>query len=176
MLHIPLIQYFECQENVIPELIQLLELISGQTVKEKQEVALISEGISHSFDRTGDIYLDFSSFTKESPAQSPGLHQLYFEIQKALKNQQGITLDKAHTSTAFALKISLMQHADLPLTVFQSAIVFASSVIEELSVPDHTKAWQLVLLRYKSNAAGEDWSQGLWANDLSWNLMASYSI
>ena len=83
MLHIPLIQYFECQENAIPALIQLLEFNSGQIVKEKQEVALITEGISHSFDRTGDLYLDFSSFTKEAP----GLHSLYFEIQKAFKYQ-----------------------------------------------------------------------------------------
>ena len=176
MLQLPLIQYFECPENVIPELIQRLELISRKTVKEKRIVTLISEGISYSFDRTGDIYLNFSSFTKDSPGQSPELHELYFDIQKSLENLPEIALDKVHTSTDFAPHIHLMQHADLPLTVFQSAVVFASSVIDELSVPDHTKGWQLVLLKYISNSTGEDWSQGLWANDLSWNLMASYSI
>jgi hypothetical protein len=49
-------------------------------------------------------------------------------------------------------------------------------VIQDLEIPEETRAWQLVLLRFESDAAGEDWSQGGWAADLRWNLLASYPI
>ena len=176
MLHLPLIQYFECQENVLSTLISLLESVSSRTVGQNETISLVSEGVSHSFDNTGEIYLDFNSLTKDSPGKSPELHRLYFGIQNELQNLEGITLNVGYNATDFAPRINLMQHAELPLAVFESAAVFASSVIEELSVPTHTKAWQLVLIRYTSNAAGEDWNQGLWANDLSWNLVGTYPI
>ncbi len=73
-------------------------------------------------------------------------------------------------------RISLMQHAELPPTVFESAVVFAGAVINDLDIPNETRAWQLVLLRFESDAAGEDWSHGGWAADLRWNLLASFPI
>ena len=69
-----------------------------------------------------------------------------------------------------------MQHAELPPTVFDSAVVFAGAVVRDLEIPNETPAWQLVLLRFESDAAGEDWSHGGWAADLRWNLLASYPI
>ena len=176
MLHLPLIQYFECQENVLSTLISILESVSNRTVGQNEPISLFSEGVSHFFDNTGEIYLDFNPLTKDSAGKSPELHRLYFGIQNELQNLEGITLNVGHNATNFAPRINLMQHAELPLAVFESAAVFATSVVEELSVPYQTKAWQLVLIRYTSNAAGEDWDQGLWANDLSWNLIGTYPI
>ena len=72
--------------------------------------------------------------------------------------------------------ISLMQHAELPPMVFDSAVVFAGEVVRDLAISNETRAWQLVLLRFESDAAGEDWSQGGWAADLRWNLLTSYPI
>ena len=176
MLHLPLIQYFECQENVLSTLISILESVSNRTVGQNEPISLFSEGVSHYFDNTGEIYLDFDPLTKDFPGKSPELHRLYFGIQNELQNLEGITLNVGHNATNFAPRINLMQHAELPLAVFESAAVFATSVVEELSVPYQTKAWQLVLIRYTSNAAGEDWDQGLWANDLSWDLIGTYPI
>ena len=143
MLHLPLIQYFECQENVLSTLISLLESVSSRTVGQNETISLVSKGVSHSFDNTGEIYLDFNSLNKDSQVKSTELHHLYLGIQNELQNIEGITLNVGHNATDFAPRINLMQHAELPLAVFESAAVFASSVIEALSVPTHTKLGNL---------------------------------
>jgi hypothetical protein len=70
----------------------------------------------------------------------------------------------------------LLSHADLPDTVFDSALEFARAVTDELKVSQITRAWRMVLTRFESNAAGDDWSGGRWAADLSWKVLASYGL
>ncbi len=69
-----------------------------------------------------------------------------------------------------------MQHARLSQSVFDSAVEFSRQVVRDLEVPDVTRAWQLVLVRFQSEAAGDDWDQGRWAADLSWESLASYPL
>ena len=79
-------------------------------------------------------------------------------------------------SGRFHPKIDLMEHADLPSAVMADASYFAKSVAIDIGVPAVARAWRLVLLRYHSEAAGDDWSNGGWAPDLSWEHLSSYVL
>ena len=69
-----------------------------------------------------------------------------------------------------------MQYASLPPAVFDDAVEFARAVVADLQVPSKTRAWRLLLLRFESAAAGDDWSGGRWAADLRWDLLASHPL
>ena len=53
---------------------------------------------------------------------------------------------------------------------------FARSVVESLATPSGTNAWRLMLARFQSQSAGDAWHQGGWANDVSWQLLASFPL
>jgi len=46
----------------------------------------------------------------------------------------------------------------------------------DVGVPSVARAWRLVLLRYHSEAAGDDWSHGRWASDIRWEYLSSYVL
>jgi hypothetical protein len=69
-----------------------------------------------------------------------------------------------------------MQFADLSDAVFASAGVFANAVLQDLNVPTSTRAWQLLLVRFESDAAGDDWQDGGWKADLRWRILHSYPL
>ena len=72
--------------------------------------------------------------------------------------------------------LPLLQHAKLPGPVFADAVEFARAVAADLQIPSGTQAWRLLLLRFESDAAADDWSGGGWAADLRWELLASYPL
>ena len=104
------------------------------------------------------------------------LNALRTDVLELLGQVYGVNTGNVPSSDEYRPHISLMQHGELPPTVFESALAFADAVVRDLEIPTETRAWQLVLLRFESDAAGEDWSQGGWAADLRWNLLASYPI
>jgi hypothetical protein len=69
-----------------------------------------------------------------------------------------------------------MEYANLPPIVMADATEFAKGVAKDVGVPVVARAWRLVLLRYHSEAAGDDWSHGSWANDVSWEYLSSYTL
>ena len=69
-----------------------------------------------------------------------------------------------------------MEYADLPLTVMADACEFAKGVAIDVGVPSVARAWRLALLRYHSEAAGDDWSHGRWASDIRWEYLSSYVL
>ena len=77
---------------------------------------------------------------------------------------------------AYQPHLPLMQYASLPPAVFDDAVEFARAVVTDLQVPSTTRAWRLLLLRFESAAAGEDWGGGRWAADLRWDLLASHPL
>ena len=70
----------------------------------------------------------------------------------------------------------LLSHADLPDSVFDAALEFARAVTDELKVSQITRSWRLILIRFESNAAGDDWSGGRWATDLSWESAGQFRL
>ncbi|MEE3246576.1 MAG: hypothetical protein VX213_03650, partial [Chloroflexota bacterium] len=67
-------------------------------------------------------------------------------------------------------------HADLASAVMDDALDFARGVALDVGVPAVASAWRLVLLRYHSEFAGDDWSNGSWASDISWEYLSSFVL
>ena len=76
----------------------------------------------------------------------------------------------------FHPKINLMECAELAPAVIADALDFAKGVATEIGVPPVARAWRLVVLRYHSDAAADDWSHGGWAPDLRWEYLSSYVL
>ena len=76
----------------------------------------------------------------------------------------------------FHPKINLMEYANLPPAVMADAADFAKGVATDMGVPAVALAWRLVLLRYHSDAAGDNWSHGNWASDVRWEHLSSYVL
>ena len=178
MLRLPLIEYFECPEHAVESISAGLGRIAREGCRKYQGVPLAHQGASTSPECPGDIFLDF---TVPDPEDRPQrrlmtLNVLRTDLLELLGQVYGVNTSNVPSSDEYRPHISLMQHANLPPTAFESAVVFAGAVVRDLEVPNETRAWQLVLLRFESDAAGEDWNQGGWAADLRWNLLASYPI
>jgi hypothetical protein len=69
-----------------------------------------------------------------------------------------------------------MLYAKLPEGVFSDAVEFARTVAADLEVPSSARGWRLMLLRFESDAAGDDWNGGRWAADLRWELLSSHPL
>ena len=70
----------------------------------------------------------------------------------------------------------MLLFAGLPAPVFQSAVRFAEGVVDGVGLATYAGLAELALFRYESAAAGEDWSNGGWANDLTWQIVASFPL
>ena len=176
MLRLPLIEYFQCPEAAVESISAGL----GRVAREgnDQGVPLAHHGASTAPECPGDIFLDFTVPDPEDRQQRRflTLNALRTDVMELLRQVYGVNTGDVQSSDEYRPQISLMQHAELPPTVFESAVVFAGVVIKDLEIPNETRAWQLVLLRFESDAAGEDWNQGGWSADLRWNLLASYPM
>ena len=150
--------------------------IAGEGRRKYEEVPLAHHGVSTSPERPGDIFLDFTVAEESGDRNLPGLNSLRGEVLELLMPEHGMNTGAVPSLQKYHPRISLMQHGELPPTVFESAVLFADAAVRDLKIPNETRAWQLVLLRFESDVAGEDWSQGGWAADLRWSLLASYPI
>ncbi len=104
------------------------------------------------------------------------LYSLQSMVADLLERNPAVGGDRHVFGPDFPPQIPLMSHANLPDSVFDGALDFARVVTDDLKVSQITRAWLLALTRFESNAAGDDWSNGRWANDLSWRAIGSYSL
>jgi len=176
MLRLPLIEYFHCPESAVESLSAGLGSIAREGGQKYSGVPLAHHGATSSPEYYGDIFLDFAAPEEGRDREPPALISLRADVLGLLGQVYGVNTGNVPSIDEYRPRISLMQHAELPPTVFDSAVLFASAVIKDLKIPQETRAWQLVLLRFESEAAGEDWSHGGWAADLRWNLLASYPM
>ena len=178
MLRLPLVEYFQCPEDAVVSISAGLGSIAREGQQKYQGVPLAHHGASTSPERPGNIFLDFTVPDPEDRRQRRflTLNALRTDVVELLRQVYGVNPSHVPSPDDYHPYISLMQHAELPPTVFESAVVFAGAVVRDLDIPNEARAWQIVLLRFESDAVGEDWSQGGWAADLRWNLLASYPI
>ncbi len=176
MLRLPLVEYFPCPEEAVESLSAGLGSIAREAGRKYQAVPLAHRGASTSSECPGGIFLDFTVTEESGDRNQPALNSLRADVLELLGSRHAVNAGAVRSSECYHPHISLMQHAELPPTVFESAVLFAGAVIKDLEIRSETRAWQLVLLRFESDVAGEDWSQGGWAADLRWSLLASYPI
>ena len=167
MVHLPLIDYFHCPEEMVQSVDAGLERVAQEFLRDNPGVFLSRQGVVSETENGGNIYLEFA----DAPGQRPAVGELQAAVAQVL-NQRHLQPEQDVPS----LRIALMQRSDLPLPVFQSAAFFAAGVFDGSDLPQYAKLGQLVLIRFESDAAGDEWSKGGWAADLRWQIVNSFPL
>ena len=119
----------------------------------------------------GSIWLDFSP-----EVVNESLYRLQSLVADLLERNPAVGGPRRIFGPDFPPQMPLLSHADLPDSVFDSALEFARAVTDDLKVSQITRAWRLTLTRFASDAAGDDWAHGRWASDLQWRAIGSFSL
>jgi 2'-5' RNA ligase len=176
MVHLALTDFFQCPDSGAESLSAGLDRIAGEIHHRVQRFPLLHRGVSTFPDVMGGIYLDFTVSANPVVRSQRELNVLHHGVIELLEQTEGVVLDLASTSEDFHPHINLMEYANLPAAVFNTAVEFARAVLRDLQVPHETRAWQLALLRFQSESAGDNWDNGAWAPDLRWQLLATYPL
>ena len=171
MVYLTVAGFFQCAESAVPSLDSALSAIADRSRERSAQFPMSHAGVSIRPDAPGDIYLDFGT-----PNVAPALSELHMDLTGMLRDTPGIVAGLLSQHGEYRPHLPLMQHAKLPGPVFSDAVEFARAVAADLQIPSGTQAWRLLLLRFESDAAGDDWSGGSWAADLRWELLASYPL
>ena len=162
MLRMPLTPYFPCPDDRLPILASQVESIAQETGSQKPYM-LRRSGIMGVI-ATNSVVMEFE-------ASAP-----LFELQrKALEAAQSYSAG-LHPSAPFRPCIALLEYGAFPEAILPDAAQFAEGVASGLEIAEMALPWRLLLTRYSSEAAGDDWSNGRWAADLSWQQLYSHSL
>jgi 2'-5' RNA ligase len=173
LLHLTMVDSFECPNSAVESVSTGLAKISEESRHRVPRFPLLSRGASTTPGVAGNIHLDFTVPANPLERNQRELNILHREVIELLEQTESTMPGLTSASENFHPRITLMEHANLPPTVFDSAVEFARAVLRDLQVPNNTRAWQMVLLRFESEAAGDDWDNGSWAADLRWQLVAA---
>ena len=170
MVYLTVAGFFECAESAVPSLDAGLSAIADLSRERAAQFPLSHNGIATWPNGPGHIFLDFAT-----PIAS-ALINLHASVASLLDETTGVEADAVSAAGEFQPHLPLLQYARLSDGVFADAVEFARAVAADLQIPSGTQAWRLLLLRFESDAAGDDWSGGSWAADLRWELLASYPL
>jgi 2'-5' RNA ligase len=176
MLHLTLVDFFQCPDSAVEWVSTGLAKISEGARRRAPRFPLVSRGVSTFPGITGKIHLDFTVSDNPIERNQRELNILHDEVTGLLEQTESIAFDLTPAGSNFHPHITLMEYANLPPAVFDAAVEFARAVVRDLQVPNNTRAWQMVLVRFESEAAGNDWDNGRWAADLRWQLVAAYPL
>ena len=165
MLRMSLISYFECSEITVEQLANGIRQVAEESCNRSSQFSINCRGV---FAGTNSIYLDFGRLASNHP-----LITLHRDILVLVDELPGVTLP---VEVDYHHKIYLMEHSELSAGVMSDALYFGQGVATDIGVPDMASAWRLVLLRYHSESAEDDWSHGRWASDVSWEYISSYAL
>ena len=177
MLRMNVVSYFRCSETNVDFLVDGVGRLAEDSRKRSPRFSIDCLGVASGRNESGEgsngesnnIYLDFRHVDANHP-----LTRLHDEASLLVRGLPGTNLSVENN--AYHPKINLMEYANLPPIVMADATEFAKGVAKDVGVPVVASAWRLVLLRYHSEAAGDDWSHGSWANDVSWEYLSSYTL
>ena len=162
MLRMALTPYFSCPGDRLPMLESQVESIARETTDEKP----------YMLRRKGILAVpDTNSVVMEFEAPEPLL-----ELQrKAFEAAQGHSVGLS-PAAPFRPCIALLEYGAFPEEILPDAAQFAEGVASGLDMTEMALPWRLLLTRYSSEAAGDDWSNGRWAADLSWQQLHSHAL
>ena len=169
-VHLPLTGYFPCPEEEVPSLAAALEKVADDFRSEYPDAFVVRSRLLAFVQEEGSIYVPFDGGSN-SISEPRSADLLQGEVTTVL-SRLNLTLG----GKLIPLNFALLQHSGLPDQVFQSAARFAEGVVAGLQLPGRVSLSELVLFRYESAAAGEDWSGGNWAADLAWRIVNSYPL
>jgi hypothetical protein len=175
MVHLPMSDYFAIDggEEAADILAGELEQLATRYRRVSPRFPMFNRGITTTRDSEadGNVWLDFSP-----EVVNESLYRLQSMTADLLERSPAVSEPRRVYGPVFPPQMPLLSHADLPDTVFDSAVEFARAVTDELKVSQITRAWRMTLTRFESAAAGDDWSGGSWAADLSWRVLGSYGL
>lgn len=177
MVHLPLSEYFALEpvSDNDPEaaLAGELDQLATRYRRLSPRFPMFNRGITTTrpSESDGNIWLDFSP-----EVVNESLYRLQSLVADLLDRSEHISAPRSQYGPDFPPQIPLLSHANLPDSVFDSALEFARAVTDELKVSQITRAWRIALTRFESDAAGDDWSGGRWAADLGWKALGSFGL
>ena len=171
MVHLTVADFFQCPDSAVAAVDNGLAGIAEQSRREAPQFPLSHLGLATFPDEGGTIFLDFND-----PQKPLALHTLHTGVIDLLQRTPGVIPDLRFALGEYWPHLTLMQYGNLPPAVFADALEFAGAVAEGLGLPAATRAWRLLLARFQSEAAGDDWRGGRWAADLRWDVMSSYGL
>jgi 2'-5' RNA ligase len=176
MLHMTVADLFQCPEGAVETLSMGLAGIAEQSRRRELRFPLVNRGIDIFPGAVGHIFLDFTVPQNPREKGVRELNTLHQNVIGLLEQSEEVVPDLRLAKENYRPHITLMQHARLSPKVFESAVEFAHGVVRELQVPNSARAWRLVLARFESDAAEEDWDNGRWASDLRWQALDCYPL
>ena len=162
MLRMPLTPYFPCPDDRLSILEAQLQSIAGE--KGSAEPCLLRRTGIVADPAMNGIVLEF-----QAPAQ---LYDLQRRSLEAARSHSSATEPPA----PFRPRIALLEYGAFPEDILPDAVEFAEGIASGLEVGETAVPWRLLLTRYSSAAAGDDWSNGRWAADLSWQQLVSHPL
>ena len=162
MLRMPLVSYFECPEASLTAMDAGLARVAANR---RDTLVSVARGNITADVETGSIALNFTH-------NIGGLLALQEEVASAAARTPSARLP----GETFRPRIALLEFGGLPPAILDDATEYARAVIGDLALPVIAQPWRLVVLRYSSEAAGGDWSNGRWAADVSWRQLFSYAL
>ena len=162
MLRMALTPYFPCPDDRVPILSSQVEGIATGTADTKPYM-LRRTGISV-IPSTSSVVMEFDA---------PSL--LYELQQNAMEAAQSHSVG-LYPANSWRPAITLLEYGNFPEEILKDAAQFADGVASGLDMTEMALPWRLLLTRYSSEAAGDDWSNGRWASDLSWQQLASHPL
>ena len=167
LLRMSLISYFQCADAAVDSVVHGAAGLAEASRERSPGFSIDCQGVASG--GPTNICLDFRQANPSHP-----LIVLQAESVTLIDGLPGAV--QPPENGGFHAKINLMEHAELPAAVMAEAVDFAKGVATDIGVPPVARAWRLVVLRYHSEAAGEDWNHGSWAPDLRWEYLASYDL
>ena len=162
MLRMPLTSYFPCPDDRLPLLAAEVESIASETGSQKPYMLSRKDIVA-------DVSMNGVVMQFETPASLLDL-QL-----KSFTAAQNLTAGLS-PSMPFSPRIALLEYGVFPEAILPDAVEFATGVASGLDMSYVATPWRLLLTRYSSDAAGDDWSNGRWSADLSWQQLASHRL
>ena len=174
-VHVPLTGYLPCGEAAVPSIEASLEEIAAGFRDRNPDAFVSRQGVTaEAWDR-GNIYVELA----DAGGSVPGSGGTGGQPIARLRSQVAGTLAQ-HNLDAPAegdyLRFALLQCADMPAPVFDSAARFAEGIVEGVGLAVRGRVFDLALFRYESDAAGEDWEGGGWTVDLRWQVVNSFPL
>ena len=177
MLCMSVVSYFQCSDSVLDHLAHGVGRLAEASRQRSPRFSINCRGVADGRNAVGgggngernNVYLDFQQTDPNHP-----LAILHRDTVTMLEELPGAALPPE--SGGFHPKINLLEYANLPPAIMADASDFAKGVAIDVGVPSVARAWRLVLLRYHSEAAGDDWGHGSWASDLRWEHLSSYVL
>ena len=189
------------QPSFTAKLYQTRQIVCGQYSSWAAEMQMLRMPMTPYFpcpdDRLATLGLQVASIAAETTAgQSCELHRtgvaavpsmngvvMQFDAPEPLFNLQRKALEAALSHSgggieaeAFSPAVTLLEYGTFPEEILPDAAEFAAGIASGLGMTDVASPWRLLLTRYLSEAAGDDWSNGRWASDLSWQQLASHPL